>query len=336
MFINAAICEGCGDCSAKSNCVSVLPLDTPLGRKRHIDQLACNQDFSCLEGFCPSFVTVHDARPRAARMSTEVAVALRAVPDPAPNVPHQTHNILIAGIGGTGIVTNAAILAMAAHLEGRQVTTYDMTGLAQKNGAVYSHVRISSAGTELSGARIDAGQADVVLACDLVAAAAPQAIQAIRPGWTKLLVNSHVAPTGEFQRRGDMDLGADELRQALTCAAGEARVTLVDAAAIVMAHLGDIAWSNVFMLGYAFQASLLPVSAAAIERAIEINAVAVDRNRLAFALGRLACHDPQRLQPPAQDISVPRQLDDLIDQRVRLLTGVPEREIRATLRGIRA
>jgi indolepyruvate ferredoxin oxidoreductase len=321
VFINAAVCEGCGDCSARSNCVSVLPLETALGRKRRIDQSACNKDFTCIEGFCPSFVTVEGAALRAPARDDRMLTAARELPLPTLGALDATCNILITGIGGTGVVTIAAILTMAAHVDGLHVTAYDMTGLAQKNGAVFSHIRLGRRGTALPNARIGAGEADVILGCDLNATSFAQVVKTIDADRSRLIVNSHVTPTGEFQRHGDLDLSADSIREALSRAAGDDRLTFVDAAAIASGALGDVAWANMIMLGFAFQAGLLPVSVAAVHRAIQINGAAVERNRLAFDLGRLAYHDPKSFRPVATpEATVPRTLDELIQHRATLLT----------------
>ncbi len=311
MFINSAVCEGCGDCSAKSNCVSIVPLETPFGRKRRIHQSSCNKDYTCSEGFCPSFVTVRGGTLRKETLDQSTSAALVEIPPPqrAPRVPC---NILITGIGGTGVVTLSAVLTMAAHLEGKQAQAFDLTGLAQKNGAVFSHVKIAEPGAALSAARIGAGRTDVVIGCDLVAAAAPDVLRTVARAGAWILLNARVTPTGDFQRDGDMDLQGEDLRRRIENAAGAGNVDYVDAASAAFA-LGEDAAANMFMLGFAFQAGHLPVAEAAIDRAIELNAVAVEQNKLAFRLGRLAGHDRSHFRAETQSRGTPPQtLDELI------------------------
>jgi indolepyruvate ferredoxin oxidoreductase len=296
VFINSAVCEGCGDCSRKSNCVSVLPLETEHGLKRQIDQSACNADYSCLEGFCPAFVTVRGVRPRRVRPDVDPQLAIDDLPEPVPAAA--PGSILITGIGGTGVVTLSAILGMAAHLEEKSCSVYDMTGLAQKNGAVLSHVRIDTDPRAEHAVRIGAGEASVVLACDLLVAASGDALGAIAPGRTHVVGNRHVAPTGRFQVDGSLPPAAAELERRLEDAAGPGRVDCIDATGLAVSQLGDAVYSNLLLLGFASQRGLLPVSRAAIERAIELNAVAVDANRRAFDLGRRAALGAKSVSAP--------------------------------------
>lgn len=305
VFINEEVCEGCGDCSAKSNCVSVVPVETELGTKRAIDQSSCNKDFSCLQGFCPSFVTVVGGRPRRGRA---VAVDL---PEPPPvEAPslERPWSILVAGVGGTGVVTIGQVLAMAAHLEGKGVTVLDMAGLAQKGGAVWSHIRLADRPERLYATRIAAGEAELLLGCDIVVAVAEESLSRTRAGLTRAIVNSDRQVTSEFVRTvaaqattGDLDrypdptfpIGAMEERIADAVGAGAAE--FLDASRLATRLLGDSIATNMLMLGFAFQRGLVPVSAAAIERAIELNGAAVEMNRQAFALGRRAAVDPAAL-----------------------------------------
>ncbi|MBX6323370.1 MAG: indolepyruvate ferredoxin oxidoreductase family protein, partial [Rhodospirillaceae bacterium] len=285
VFINDLVCEGCGDCGVKSNCVAVVPLDTEFGRKRAIDQSACNKDFSCLKGFCPSFVTVEGGRLRAGRAEAAAAEA-PLPPEPAPPALDRPWGIVVAGIGGTGVVTIGALLGMAAHLEGKGCGVLDMTGLAQKGGAVLSHIRIGATPADVAAPRIAAGGADLVLGCDLVVAAGHEALATVRAGRTRVVLNTHEAMTGDFTRQPDLSFPARRLRRIIEEAAGEGRVDAVEATRLATALIGDAIAVNLFLMGYAWQKGLIPLAAASIERAIELNGVAVEANRRAFAWGR--------------------------------------------------
>ncbi|MCW5731094.1 MAG: indolepyruvate ferredoxin oxidoreductase family protein [Alphaproteobacteria bacterium] len=333
VFINDAVCEGCGDCSEKSNCVSVKPLETELGRKRQIDQSNCNKDFSCLKGFCPSFVTVHDGairkapRPRVATAENDPFAGL-----PLPKVPALTepYGILVTGIGGTGVITVGALLGMAAHLEGRGCTVLDFTGLAQKNGAVMSHVRLAPAPEDLHSVRIAAGGAGLVLGCDMVVAASPAALSRMEQGVTRAVINSHLQPTAAFVMNGDVDFEALAMQRAIRDAAGEKGTEFVDGTGLATALLGDAIATNLFMLGFAFQKGLVPLSLEAILRAIELNNVAVETNKRTFAWGRLAAHDPARVVAAAKPVMreetpAPMTLDELVAHRSGLLEAYQDR-----------
>ena len=325
MFINSAVCEGCGDCSVQSNCVSVWPKETELGRKRQIDQSNCNKDYSCVKGFCPSFVTVLGAEPRKpekAQLASETDIAL---PPPAL-VPLDggAYNIMVSGIGGTGVVTIGALLAMAAHLEGKSTSVFDMTGLSQKNGAVFSHVRIAADNEDLGAQKLGIGEADLALAFDAVAALSKEPALALSHERTKTVVNARVTPTPAFQRNPDLTLDQGLLIRRLTKMS--AQVHGVDATGLGLALLGDSIAANLFMLGYASQLGLLPVSPQAIERAVEINGVAIPFNKAAFTLGRLQAVDPQRIeqavaaQVPEIEFQPLTKLEDILAHRTRLLT----------------
>ncbi|MAP11006.1 MAG: indolepyruvate ferredoxin oxidoreductase [Gammaproteobacteria bacterium] len=290
-FINERVCEGCGDCSVKANCVSIQPLDTPLGRKRKIDQSSCNKDMSCIEGFCPSFVTVHGAEPRRAQPKQVTSDFATGVPEPQAAQLDETFNLLINGVGGTGVVTIGAVLGMAAHMESRSVSIYDMTGLSQKGGTVFSHLRLAPGGTEIAGPKIGPASADVLLGCDLVVSGGKESLAACVPGVTNAVVNVHLTPTGAFQLNPDLPLEANPLEGLLRQRVGADRLHSVDASTIARTLLGDTIGANMFMVGYALQLGLLPVSLAAVESAIELNGVAVKLNMDALALGRLAAHD---------------------------------------------
>jgi indolepyruvate ferredoxin oxidoreductase len=293
-FINELVCEACGDCSRKSNCLSVVPIETELGTKRAIDQSSCNKDFSCVEGFCPSFVTVEGGQLRrpSGLAKPEVEAALAALPLPALPVIGETYEILVTGVGGTGVLTLGALLAMAAHLEGRDATVLDFTGLAQKGGAVLAHVRLAAAGMKLHQGRIEPGAAHAVLAGDLVVASGGEALGTMRQGATRVVANEHVLPTADIIRDPHARIEPQRLLHRIGQAVGRERVESLDAHRLALAVTGDAIGANLLLLGYAWQKGLLPVSLEAIGRAIELNAVAVEANRRAFAWGRLAAHDP--------------------------------------------
>jgi indolepyruvate ferredoxin oxidoreductase len=300
VFVNERVCEGCGDCGRASNCLSVIPVETDWGRKRRIEQTSCNKDFSCVDGFCPSFVTVEGARVRrraatSADASEALAREIAALPLPAPWAWTGPFDLLVTGVGGTGVVTVGALVTMAAHLEGKQASVLDFMGFAQKGGAVLSFVRLAPTPDLLNQARIDTQQADAVLACDLVVGASADALATVKHGRTVIVANAHERPTAAFVRDPDASLHADALLAKLRAAAGDARVRTFDAQSIAESMLGDTMPSNVLMLGVAWQMGLVPVSLAAIDRAIELNGVAVAANRLAFGLGRLAAARPERL-----------------------------------------
>ncbi|MFN3703526.1 indolepyruvate ferredoxin oxidoreductase family protein [Thermomonas sp.] len=291
VMINSLVCEGCGDCGAKSFCVSVLPKETEYGRKREIDQSNCNKDFSCVEGFCPSFVTVHGGKPRKGK---KVSAAERLANLPAPTVRgdlSRPWNILITGVGGTGVVTIGALLGMAGHLEGKGATVLDQTGLAQKGGAVTTHVRIARHPDDIHAVRIAAGEADLVLGCDMVVVNDYWVLSKIRPERSTVVMNTYEAMPGTFTTRPDMQFPAADIVQAVSTALNGAAPLQIDATQLATALLGDAIAANLFMLGYAWQQGLVPVSLQALMRAIELNGAAVDMNKTAFAWGRLAVVD---------------------------------------------
>ncbi len=325
VFINDAVCEGCGDCSTKSNCISVLPVETEFGRKRRIDQSACNKDFSCLKGFCPSFVTVRGGSLRKLAGAAVADGASIPLAEPPRRVLDRPYNILIAGIGGTGIVTLGALLGMAAHLEGKAVTVLDTTGLAQKNGAVTSHIRLAPRSEDLHAVRIAAGCADLLLACDPVVAATPAALACSQSGVTKAVINSHLQPTPAFIFNPDVDFEAAAMLEAIRTAVGANGTDLIDATALASALMGDAIVANLFMLGYAFQKGYVPLSLAALERAIELNGVAVENNKLSFTWGRRTAADRRQvealLRDTLDDEGAPKLqgLDALVESRAAFL-----------------
>ncbi|RMF36203.1 MAG: indolepyruvate ferredoxin oxidoreductase family protein [Alphaproteobacteria bacterium] len=289
VFINPEVCEGCGDCGVQSNCVSILPLETEFGRKRLIDQSSCNKDFSCLKGFCPSFVTVEGAE---IRKSAGTGVDIPDLPEPVLPAINGTHNSVITGVGGTGVVTVGAVLAMAAHLEGKGAGLMEMAGLAQKGGAVHIHCRIAERPEDITAIRVAAGEADALIGGDLVVAAGSRTLGLMTRGRTGAVVNSHEIITGDFTRNTNFHLPTDRLSLSLRARLGEEAVRFLDATRMAEAVLGDAIYANVVMLGAAWQAGLVPVSRDAIRRAIEINGAGVQGNLAAFELGRWAVHDP--------------------------------------------
>ncbi|MQP68330.1 indolepyruvate ferredoxin oxidoreductase family protein [Niveispirillum sp. SYP-B3756] len=326
VFINQDVCEGCGDCSVQSNCVSILPLETELGRKRKIDQSTCNKDFSCVKGFCPSFVTVEGAK-----------IAMRAVADPArldaliaklpapPVAPlgRDGYNMLVGGIGGTGVLTIGALLGMAAHLEGKGCTVLDMTGMAQKGGAVTAHIRVGQTPQSLYSTRLGVGSSDLILACDAVVGSGQDLLKTINPGITTAIVNLDVTPTGEFQTNRAVDLGEDSLPAAIETALAGGPMHKLRASSLATALIGDSIATNVLMMGYAAQKGLLPVTIASIVQAIELNGTFVKGNLRTFALGRLAAHAPEELAKVISPVSKPAEetLRSLIQTRMTLLTA---------------
>ena len=293
VFINDRVCEGCSDCSAKSNCLSVLPIDTAFGRKRMIDQSACNKDYSCAEGFCPSFVSVIGGRPKKAGAGIQPPAHLVALPEPnRPNFDDgNVYSILVTGVGGTGVVTIGALITMAAHLEGQHFSAVDQFGMAQKGGAVTSHIRLAAQPQDIHAVRLNAGAADLVLGCDSLVTGADLALGTMALGRSRVILNTHEQITGHFTRNPDLEFPAQALNARIATAAGPEQVDALDASFIATRLLGDSIASNLFMLGYAYQHGLIPVSSTAIERAIEINAVAVEMNKEAFVWGRRAARD---------------------------------------------
>ncbi len=320
-FINQAVCEGCGDCGAVSNCVAITPLETDLGRKRAIDQSACNKDFSCLQGFCPAFVTVLGAEPKKPDAVGDVPFDVLPDPDlPAADVPY---GIVVTGIGGTGVVTIGAVLAMAAHLEGKGISVLDVAGLAQKNGAVYSHIRIADDPDTLHAVRIAAGGARLLIGCDMVTAGSAETLGKLKAGYSLAVVNAHRTMTADFTRDADLAFPEAGLRNALSEATGKDALDFVNATRLAERLLGDSIAANMLLVGFAFQKGFLPLSAEAIERALELNGVAVDFNKQAFLWGRRAAHNPGAVEtiagPAEQAFQEPDTLE-YVTRRIQDLT----------------
>ena len=310
VFINTDVCEGCGDCGVQSNCVSIVPVETELGRKRAIDQSSCNKDFSCLKGFCPSFVTLEGATPKKA------ATAAVDLPDmPTPDMPaiKGTYNVVITGVGGTGVVTIGAVLAQAAQIDGKGAGMMEMAGLAQKGGAVHIHCRIAEQPDDISAVRVATGEADALIGGDLVVSAGAKTLGLTRTGRTGAVVNNHEIITGDFTRNTEFSLPSDRLALALEARLQD-RVMLFDASELARVTLGDSIYSNMMLFGAAWQRGLIPLSHEAITHAIKLNGAAVEKNQRAFELGRWAALYPDqasRLLKP-KVIELPKSLEEKI------------------------
>jgi len=319
VFINTDVCEGCGDCGVQSNCVSIVPVETELGRKRAIDQSSCNKDFSCVNGFCPSFVTVEGAK---IRKQATASVDIGTLPEPDLPEIHGTHNVVITGVGGTGVVTIGAILAMAAHVDGKGAGMMEMAGLAQKGGAVYIHCRLAERPEDISAIRVATGECDTLIGGDLVVSAGAKMVGLLKPQTAGGVVNSHEIVTGEFTRNTEFRIPADRLEMSLEARLQD-RLSLFDASELARVLMGDSIYSNMIVFGAAWQRGLVPVSHEAILRAIELNGAAVERNKEAFEIGRWAVVSPAEaaevLTPKVVD--KPRTLDEKIAFRTDHLTA---------------
>jgi indolepyruvate ferredoxin oxidoreductase len=328
VVINELVCEGCGDCGVKSNCVSVQPLETEWGRKRTIDQTSCNKDFSCVKGFCPSFVTVYGAK---LKKGTGVAAdhAMQALPDPQLPAIRKTFDVIVTGVGGTGVVTIGGILGMAAHLEGKGVGVLDMAGLAQKGGAVYSHMRIANRPEDIHAIRIAAGAADLVLGGDIVVAGNKKVLAAVTHGRTEMVINTAEFLPGDFTRNANFSLPTERLKRAIITDAGREKTHFIDATRAANALFGNSVGANIFLVGYAYQLGALPLAASSIEQAIELNGEAVEMNKAAFHWGRRAALDPAAVEalikPKPGAVSDARKLsqslDEVVARRVDFLTA---------------
>ena len=327
MVINEAVCEGCGDCGIQSNCVSILPKETEFGRKRTIDQSSCNKDYSCTKGFCPSFVTVEGGTLKKTKTGTAKTDDWGDIPAPVlPSIEHP-YNILINGIGGTGVITVGALMGMAAHLEGKGASVLDMTGMSQKNGSVTSHVKVAKTPAHLRAQRIATGEADLILGCDMLTSGAYDAVSKMRPGRTFAIVNQHEQPPGTFAQNADWQYPAESVEALITESVGGSQsVDFINATKLATALMGDSIASNLFMMGYAFQKGRIPLSEASLLRAIELNGVAVESNKRSFLWGRRAAVDFKRVEKlatPSQAVVVqmPQSLENVIKKRVEFLTG---------------
>lgn len=319
VMINDLVCEGCGDCSLESNCLSVEPKKTEFGTKRKINLSTCNKDYSCLNGFCPSFVTIEGAtRRRKAGAGFDVAEMARALPDPQMPALDDPYDLLVTGVGGTGVVTVGALISMAAHLEGKGSSVLDFTGFAQKFGTVLGYVRLARRPGDVHQVRIEEGHADAVIGCDMVVSSAPKASAHYRKG-TRIVLNRAEMPTGDLVLNRDADLAMDQREAVIAEVVGAGNLSAFDANAMAERLMGDAVFANVMMLGFAWQKGLVPVSLTALHQAIELNGVAPDRNKDAFAYGRVMAANPAKLALPE-----PTQPDEtvqgLIKRRMAFLT----------------
>ena len=332
VVINELVCEGCGDCSVESNCLSIIPKETPFGRKRQIDQNNCNKDFSCVNGFCPSFVTVvGDVELQKSPLKLEKSVEQLAASLPEPELPQlgSCYDLLITGVGGTGVVTVGALITMAAHLEGKGSSVLDFMGFAQKFGPVLSYIRIAPRPADIHQVRIESTRADALIGCDLVVSSSPKASMTYSKGHTRAVVNSAEMMTGDFARHRDANLRADDRVAAIRAALGNNNLSTIDANRLAQQLMGDTIYANVLLLGYAWQKGLVPVSLQALMRAVVLNNVAIENNKRAFLCGRLAAADPAQLDElmnPASnsdetlDAAISRRRDFLVDYQNEALS----------------
>jgi indolepyruvate ferredoxin oxidoreductase len=320
LYIHPEVCEGCGDCGVQSNCVAVQPLDTPLGRKRKIDQSVCNKDFTCADGFCPSFVTVIGG---SLRKTKATLTSLPDLPEPAskPRLD-QAYSILVTGVGGTGVVTIGALIGMAAHLDGLGSGIIDMAGLSQKGGSVYSHIKMAATPDAIKTIRVATGGANLMLGCDVVVGAGNPALATLSKS-TRALINTHEQMPGAFAYQRDFSLPSDLMHSRIVEAVGPENAVFVDAGNYATQLLGDSIGTNLFMLGVAYQKGLVPLRATAIERAIELNGVATEMNKNAFALGRHWVLDASCLDAllPTVTTTEPQTLGETIADRMVRLTA---------------
>ena len=338
VVINEAVCEGCGDCSVKSNCLSVEPLDTEYGTKRQINQSTCNKDFSCVNGFCPSFVSVEGGQLRKPKASSGLTGdAMPPVPQPDLPSIERPYGVLVTGVGGTGVVTIGALLGMAAHIESKGVTVLDVTGLAQKGGAVMSHVQIAQHPADIHATRIAMGEARLVIGCDAIVTASDECVSRMQVGRTHVVLNSARTPTAAFIKNPNWQFPGADAEADVRAGAGDAGVDAIDANHFAVALLGDAIYTNPFVLGYAWQKGWVPLTYDSLMRAIELNAVQVDKNRAAFEWGRRAAYDLAAVRKLAQSqgrsaaaetasskiisLHTPKALDTLIDKRAEYLTA---------------
>ncbi len=327
VVINEAVCEGCGDCSVQSNCLSVEPLETEFGRKRRINQSSCNKDYSCVKGFCPSFVTVEGGTPRKPKKETRGDLAAQpALPDPAPVVHREPWGILVAGVGGTGVITIGQLLGMAAHLEGKGVVAQDAGGLAQKGGATWSHVQIADRQASIHTTRIDTAKADLVIACDAIVGATKATLTAMRHGRTHVALNTHGTPTARFVQDPNWQSPAGNCETALGANVGADALHAFDAEEAALQLLGDSIYTNPLLLGYAWQLGRVPLTRESLHRAMALNGVQIEKNQAAFEWGRHCAHDPARVKALFQAQQViafvkKPTVDELVARRVEFLEG---------------
>ena len=338
VVINELVCEGCGDCSVQSNCLSVEPVETEFGRKRRINQNTCNKDYSCVKGFCPSFVTVEGGTLKKPKKQTQGDLsALPPLPEPALPLTETAWGIVVGGVGGTGVITIGQLLGMAAHLEGRGVVTQDAGGLAQKGGATWSHVQIANRPDAIFSTKVDTAKADLVIACDAIVGASKYTMSVMRNGRTFVALNTHGTPTAAFVRNADWQFPGGNCEAAIRAAVGAEMVGAFDAEQAAVQLLGDSIYANPLLLGYAWQYGRVPLSHAALMRAMELNGVQIDNNKAAFEWGRRCAHDlasVQALFKAAAVIEFVRKpaLDEMIARRVEFLTGYQDAAYAASYR----
>ena len=331
VVINELVCEGCGDCSVQSNCLSVEPLETEFGRKRQINQSTCNKDYSCVKGFCPSFVTVEGGQlKKKAKGKGPSPFDLATLPEPVlpslAGVEGQVWGIVVAGVGGTGVITIGQLLGVAAHLEGKGIVTQDAGGLAQKGGATWSHVLIGASQDDIRTTRVSMAAADLIIGCDPIVAAAKDTVMRMRAGRTHVALNSHATPTAAFVTNANWVNPSDACVSAVVRAVGLAAVGAFNADAAAVQLMGDSIYTNPMLLSYAWQRGWIPLGKVALLRAIELNAVAIEQNKTAFEWGRRAAHDAgafDKLLNPGQVVAFTKRssLDELIAKRVEFLTA---------------
>ena len=337
VVINELVCEGCGDCSVQSNCLSVEPIETEFGRKRRINQNSCNKDYSCVKGFCPSFVTVEGGqlkKPKKDRAKAD-PFALPALPEPSLPLAETAWGIVVAGVGGTGVITIGQLLGMAAHLEGKGVVTQDSAGLAQKGGATWSHIQIANRPEAIFTTKVDTAKADLVIACDSIVASGKPTLALMREGRTYVAMNSHATPTAAMVGNANWQFPTGGCEAALSQAVGHAKLGFFDAEQVAVQLLGDSIYANPLLLGYAWQQGQVPVGRNALLRAIELNGTQVDNNKAAFEWGRRCAHDlpaVQALFAAAQVIEFVKRpsLDEMVAKRVDFLTGYQDAAYAAT------
>ena len=326
VVINDLVCEGCGDCSVESNCLSVIPKETPFGRKRQIDQNSCNKDFSCVNGFCPSFVTIEGGsriNSNKAATSNFPEEEITALPLPETPSLDATYDLLVTGVGGTGVITVGALITIAAHLEGKGASELDFMGFAQKFGPVLSFIRIARDPAELNQVRIDKQQADALIGCDLVVSSSPKASSILRKGHTRVVLNTTEMSTADFVKFRDASLKVSDRVDAIQNVVGKQNLSTIAANQLADSLLGNTIYSNVSMVGYAWQSGLLPISLGAMLRAIELNGVEIEQNKKAFGWGRMAAANPQFVQQqivdPQQTVTGIESLDQIISRRAEFL-----------------
>ena len=336
VVINELVCEGCGDCSVQSNCLSVEPVETEFGRKRRINQSTCNLDYSCVKGFCPSFVTVEGGSLKKPKKEQRGDLSsMPPIPEPALPDADKAWGIVVGGVGGTGVITIGQLLGMAAHMEGKGVVTQDAGGLAQKGGATWSHVQIANRAEDIHTTKVDTAQADLVIACDSIVGATKYTLAVMQKGRTYVALNTHGTPTAAFVKNADWQFPGGNCEAAVRGSVGDAWVGAFDAEQVALQMLGDSIYTNPLMLGYAWQQGRIPLGHASLMRAIELNAVQVDNNKAAFEWGRRCAHDlasVQALFKAAQVIEFVKKpsLDEVVARRVDFLTGYQDAAYAAT------